>query len=151
MEKLPDTTMALLRKLFNAGTDENRWEDLTPAEQHLAKDLDGGLVDFEPRWQPTPGQTAMMAVGQRVLASQSGRLEVLRPIIADLLPPHVDHVTREQVLAACHKREIKITGTLLDQVFLHLDCLADGKAHLHEFVVHVDPKTEPPHYIFSRQ
>lgn len=78
MTTMQTTTKVLLHKLVNADTQGIQWEALSPAEQYLAKELEGGLVDFEPRWQPNPGQTAMVAKGQCVLASQSGRLEVLR-------------------------------------------------------------------------
>lgn len=151
MSTLPDKTAALLRKLFNAGTDGVRWEDLTPAEQHLAKDLDHGPVDFEPRWQPNPGQTAVVAVGQRVLTSHAGRWEVVAPAIDGLLGHGVERATLEQALGACHLRGIKITAALLEGMVLGIDPNPDSARRTHGIVIRVDDEPGPLRYTFSHR
>lgn len=148
MTGMTEMTTALLTKLVDADLDGIDWKRLNASEQHLAKELDSDLVDIEPRgWQAGTG-SAPKGEGQRVLASHSGRIQVLRPIIDDLLQPGVGHVTREEVLAACKARGIQVRTGMLDGLVQCLDVGSDGHPRLRDLLVEARP--DPTGYVFRR-
>jgi hypothetical protein len=91
----------------------------------------------------------MMAVGQRVLASQAGRWEVVAPAIGDLFGPGVQYVTPEHVLGACHLRGVKITAAILKDMVLGIDPSPAGKRRTHGVVIDAEHKPGPFRCTFS--
>lgn len=148
MTLMADMTAALLTKLVDADLDGIDWERLSTGEQHLAKQIEHDLVDIEPRgWRRGPGSN-VEPVGRRVLASHTGRIHVLLPVLNDLLQPDVGEVTRDQVLAACQERGIQVRTAMLDALVQCLPASRDSGGHLRDMVV--EARSDPTVYVFRR-